>query len=515
MKRIGLLLLSAVLCGCGPVGTPAPMAIDRFAGLPKPSQLTQAAPRTASGSHAPMNRTLVTPGDAYSATPGFSANAELGPDGDAILHGSTTALSYVMYELSSAKVDHTAQLTQLGGAVRWDGPEPAAPAGVYVGLPDHTDDRWYWVDARMFADDHWETVFFEGLHGLDPSSGTNSFIAVVNFSSQDAHVDELRLRFNLPTSILGDEFLYYTSRDPAATSPLMTSVSRVDNAGGVPQLLFEADATTPVAFLGPVVIGYTGGWRLLYARNDFASPVETYLCNMDGTGSILAGSDLSDDIYSAGWNYGDDHGLIIHFNTGSGELWALDADLASFEYGRLSQPGDRIQTAVWDLSVDTAVTEYAAIASVEVDSFENRNALISYSGNAPFNIDALPQPIYLPTATEDARDPFMVELANFFGDPEYWIYFACRGRDDATYNIYRINRITLADPEPVIVDAAYELRYPSTSPNGRYLAYMRAPAGSSFTDNSEIVVADLLDPQSSQVVASDGVAFQYWYDPTP
>jgi hypothetical protein len=65
------------------------------------------------------------------------------------------------------------------------------------------------------------------------------------------------------------------------------------------------------------------------------------------------------------------------------------------------------------------------------------------------------------------------------------------------------------------VDAATEERYPTITHNGRYLAFMRAPAGSGFSTNSEVVVCDLLNPAVQVVRASDGVGFMSWYDPTP
>jgi hypothetical protein len=516
MKRIAMVFLLATLCSCGRTALKQDEPTPVLGSIPAPSALTHVTPsHTASGSHAVLNRTLVAPGESYAVLPGYNANADLGPDGDAILHGSTTALSYAMYEVSSNKLTDLATISEIGIDVRWDGGDPTAPQSVFLGLPDHVNDRWVWFDTRELTGQQMYDVSTWGLQGLDPAGGLNSYIAVVNYSGQDAHIDELRLRFALPTTVDGDEYVYYTSRDAAASASIFTSVSRVGNSGGAPEILFEADEAAPSAYLGPTVVDYQGNWRLVYTKDLFTSPAESWLCDMEGNGSVLAGTDGSDDIYTGGFNYGDNHGLIIHFNTGSlSELWAVDSNIASFEYGRLSQPGDVIQTAVWDLSVDTSINEYAAIASVEIDTFDSRYGLMSYVGNGPFDINAPPSLVF-PGTTEDSRDPFMVELSNFFGDSEYWIYFASRNFDDATYNIYRMNRITAAPPEPVVVDPAYELRYPTITPNGKYLAYMRAPAGSTFADNSEIVVADLLDPTNGHVVADDGVAFEYWYDPSP
>lgn len=514
MNRIALLMLALALCGCGRSGVKPDSGTPSFAGIPAPSQLTHVTPpRSTSGSHAVMNRTMVAPGEAYSVLPGYNANAELGPDGDAILHGSTSALSYTMYEVSSNKLTDLATISEIGIDVRWDGGDPAAPESVFIGLPDHDKDRWVWFDTRELSGQQMYDISPLNLHGLNPAGGLNSYIAVVNYSSQDAHVDELRLRFKLPSTVDGDEYLYYTQRDPGATIPLFASIARVDNVGGTPQILIATDNATTF-YAAPVVCDYLGAWSLAYARQIIGGKAESWLSDMNGGSPTLITADPSDDVYPCGWNYGDNHALLIHFNTGSGQLWAANGTPGFVEYGRLSQPADNVGNAVWDLSMDTSFNEYAAIASMEIDSFDSRYGIVSYAGNSPFNIDA-PHALVFPGVTEDSRDPFMVELSNFFGDSEYWIYFASRNRDDATYNIYRLNRITTAEVEPVVVDAAYELRYPTISPNGKYLAYMRAPAGSTFSDNSEIVVADLLDPTNGHVVAADGVGFEYWYDPTP
>jgi len=116
---------------------------------------------------------------------------------------------------------------------------------------------------------------------------------------------------------------------------------------------------------------------------------------------------------------------------------------------------------------------------------------------------------------EDQRDPEMVEIDELDGNPGYYIYFASAGRSDPSYNIYRTS-YGLLFADPVIVDAAYDLRYPTPSRDGRKLAYLRLPAGSSNGDAGDLVVCDLLHPETSeQIVATDCIGQMSWYDPTP
>ena len=202
--------------------------------------------------------------------------------------------------------------------------------------------------------------------------------------------------------------------------------------------------------------------------------------------------------------------------TGNPELWAEDTNAVSFAAGRLSRPIDNIGSATWDISVDTAATEFAAIASLEVDALANQYTLVRYAGNRPFNIDDTPTQLYVPLPGEDARDPAMVELADFAGNPQPWVYFASRNRDDATYNLYRLNREAPgSDPEPVIVDAAYDLRYPAMTQNGRYLTFVRFPPGSGFSDNGDVDDRRPAESLWRAAVATGRGGFTNWYDPTP
>jgi hypothetical protein len=348
---------------------------------------------------------MVHPGEGFD--PFISVNTGLGPDGDAIITGSTTALSYALYSVNSTLFSDQATLAQIGVDVRWDGAEPLSPEGVWVGLPDHANDRWQWVQSGWPGP--WLDITVRNLHGLDPIGGLPSYIAVVNFSSEVAHIDELRLRFNLPTTVPFDEYLYYTSRDPAAGSPLFTSVSRVPILSGAPEPLFETDGATNL-FLAPMVIDHMSTPRLLHARKAIGDLAATWMSNLDGTSALLAGDDSTAEVYPAGWNVGDDRGLLIHFYPGgsAAELWAADTTIGEFEYGRLSQGIDFIGNAVWDISIDPATTGYGAIASVRVDEFEDRYGIVSYSGNPPFNIDATPIQLYPFGILEDARDPQIV-----------------------------------------------------------------------------------------------------------
>ncbi|MDQ3023162.1 MAG: hypothetical protein M3R04_02060 [bacterium] len=510
MRLLLTVFFLAIVAGCSGNAKPPALATQRFA-IPEPGELSRLSPRQASGSYAALNRTLVQPGDAFVTFPGFSKNAELGASGNAILHGTTTDLSFVMYQLNSTVVGDQQQIAQISADVTWPTAAPAEPNGVYIGLPDHAADNWNWIDARE-VEGKWLDVTAMNLHGLDPAIGVPSYIAFVNFSAQDAHLSQIRLRFETAATNFGDEYIYYTSRD-AAAGPMATSVSRYSIGSFVSETLFEADAAA--SYIAPVIASYNSDWTLFYSQRPTGLPAEIYFASVDGTGSAQAWNEVAAELFPGHWNYGDDHALYLRYDGLTTELWAEDTDPGSFATGRLSRAIDNVGGATWDISVDTTSLEFAAIATIEVDALAQQYSLVRFAGNRPFNIDATPMLLYTALTGEDARDPAMVELSDFAGNPQPWVYFASRNRDDSTYNLYRVNREAPgSDPEPVIVDAAYDLRYPAMTPNGRYLTYVRFPPGSGFSDNGELMIADLLNPYGASSVANDAVGFTSWYDPT-
>ena len=120
-----------------------------------PVAIRELSPKVTSGSYAALNRTLVHAGEAYAPWPGFSANAELGSSGDAVLHGSTSALSFVMYQLNSTVVGNSQLIAQISADVVWPAGAPAVP-GQYIGLPDHVNDVGLdrWREWTQVADVH-------------------------------------------------------------------------------------------------------------------------------------------------------------------------------------------------------------------------------------------------------------------------------------------------------------------------------------------------------------------------
>jgi hypothetical protein len=511
MRLLLVVLLLLVIAGCaGHEDSPA-LSQANLDGFPSPAEIRELSPKATTGSYAALNRTLVHPGEAFTPWPGFSANAELGASGDAVLHGSTSALSFVLYQLNSGVVGNSQLIAQISADVVWPAAAPAAPHGVYIGLPDHVNDRWVWIDARE-VDGKWLDVTSHNLHGLDPAPALPSYLAFVNHSAQDAHVNQLRLRFEDGATEFGDEYLYYTSRT-AADPPTVTSVSRLQAGAAAGELIFAGDATT--SYSVPVVGHSLLGWTLFHARQATGGRAEVYASGMDGAGDFLALGDPLVDWYPGGWNYGDNHALLIAHNGVTGELWGSNTNPPPVN-GRLARETDNFGKAVWDIAADTAFTEYAAVAAQEMDPFTNSYAIVRVAGNPPFPINATPMHLYTPLAGEDARDPEMVELADFFGNAQIWVYFAARNRDDASYNIYRVRRDVPGEPEPVYVDAAFDLRYPAITPNGRYLAFIRLPLGSGFSDEGEIMLADLLNPGGALPAGpTDAVSFLSWYDPTP
>lgn len=508
MRYLLILTLLAVFAGCGAVAgkteTTQPSGLRSF---PSPLELGAKAPgRRASGSDAATVRLLQSDGAEYAPWPGYSNNAEVSGS-DALLHAMDGDLSYVMYQLGTPLVDNTDTLTDLRLDFSLSGP-PFYPDGLYIGLPDLVKDHWVWIDAE---EAHGKVLSIENLnlHGADPLAQPNGcFIALVNFSSSEATVSRVALRFKTPETVEGDEWLYFTEA-PAATLP---GVSRITPDGATVESIVpgEGSGVDAAEFGVPQVANYSGTWKLDFAKSG-SFPPQLWRSDLDGTNRTAIHDDAGAAYNPAGHLDGTDRGLFTAvFGYPNYELWASDG----VNEGRLSRAGDLVLEATWDLSLNPAF-EYGAIASMRVDAVNSKYGLVSFSGSGPFPIDSTPTDVYTRLAAESAFDPEMIEYASLSGDPRYCLYFAANNRDDATLNIYRV-RYPGGEPEAVVVDANYEFRFPAVSPNGRWLAYTRVPAGSSVYTTGELLITELLDPGAGPQVISPQCLYELsWYDPTP
>ena len=512
MKRIAILMLATLLCSCGKTATAPELAAQTF-GLPSPVALSRNAPeisRSVSSSLGALNRTLVSPGSDYVPWANYSANAEVSGT-EAIIHGNTTALNFVYYPVPSPTVDNTSRFMQLELDFDWVGSAPAAPEGLYIGIPDQIKDRWIWFDAAD-ANGKWVYLGDMNLPGPDPAVVPfGSFFAVVNYSARDVTLHQFAIRYNTATNVDGDEYIYYTSH-ATGDIPMALSVSRVPVAGGPEELIQETDNFSVVYGL-PFVVDYHGVWQLTYTRVLVpGGNSEVWMSGLDGTFPIAIATATGEDVFPGGWEYNADRGLFLRSDTVTQDLYAFHD---TFESGRLSMAGGTFGKSVWDLTIDTAIIGYAAMTSKQVDALNDYYNIVRVNGNSPFPINAAPGLLYTPLATEDARDPDMVELAKLSSEPRYYTYFASRNRDDATYNIYRAVGLS-GEVEPVIIDPTQDLRYPTPSHDGRYLAFKRVPPGASEYAIGELVVVDLMHPNTSEVVLATNNAGQMsWYDPTP
>jgi hypothetical protein len=464
--------------------------------------------RSTSGVYTSFERTLAADGYRYAPFAGYSNNAEMSGN-DVIVHGGTATLNFAMFAVSAVRFTQNDTLSQVELRFTWPGTEPSTPEGLYIGLPDQATDRWVWFDARDVTGS-WKDVSTLSLRGLDPGSFFASYIAVVNFSSSDVTVNRLQLRFQRDGALDVDEWLYYTSH--AASDPAgFTSVSTVHRTGGAPLFVKQTDGLT-TSYSEPVVVDYHGGWMLTYVQQSPPAPSEVWISDVDGASPTLIGA-ATDNLYTAGWDYGTDRGLFIRESSGNRNLYAFHDVIES---GRLSRTMDNwIGKTVWDMSIDTASVGYGAIGSIVYDSVNGYTDICRTSGSPPFPVDATPGALMTPLPGESATDPDMVEIDELSGNPNYYVYFASRNRDDPTYNIYRL-QYAFGPVEPVVVESIQEERYPTPSEDGRYLAFLRLPLGAVEGDAGELVVVDLLHPESGeQVLASDCTGGITWYDPTP
>jgi hypothetical protein len=260
----------------------------------------------------------------------------------------------------------------------------------------------------------------------------------------------------------------------------------------------------------PHVGNYSGTWKLDFAKSG-PFPPQLWRADIDGSNPGAVQDDPAAAYNPLGHLDGTERGLFLAVSGGPVyELRGSDG----ISSGRLSREGDLIFGAAWNLALDPGV-EYGAIAAMTVDAVNYYQALVSFSGNGPFPIDATPTELYTRLPTESVADPEMCELATLAGNPVYYVYFVARNRDDATFNIYRV-RYPGGAPEPVVLDSNYEFHYPCVSPDGRWLAYVRLPAGSSSYTVGELMLSSLLDPDSgAQVVSTKALYELSWYDPSP
>jgi hypothetical protein len=499
-----LFLLACVGCSGDLNASPSSGSSTRsFQGLPSPASLARSAPaKSASGSNAAQVRLLQSDGSQYLPWPDYSANAEVSGT-DAVIHSLPGELSYVIFQLGTPLVDNTETLTEVRLDHSWV-TEPTTPEGLYIGFADNEADRWVWINAAE-ANGASHDIESLDIQGADPvTQPSGSFIAVVNFSSSDVTVDDIAVRFKTTESVAEDEWIYFTGEgDPVGR----TTVSRVALSGGPAEVIHE-DTVDNDPFGEPVVINLNGEWKLDYARAGFHPP---YLCRseLDGSGEIIL-HDEPNGYNPCSHRYGTSYGIYRRGGATSIELWGYDGT----DEGRLGRDTDTYLSAVWDLSLDPSM-EYGAIGSLMLDSVNSYFALVHVNGNPPFPINATPTQIYTRLPTEDAQNPDMVELATLAGDPRYYIYFEARNRDDGSFNIYRVAYPGVNEPEPVLVDASQDLRYPAVSPDGRWLAYQRLTLGSTYNDAGFIVVTSLLEPQLESGILATGLRRLSWYDPTP
>jgi len=508
MKRMVMVALALALCSCG--GRLQTTQSGFQPGLPSPLTLARTTPdlpRMASGVYTGFERTLSVQGFRYLDLPGWSANASA-VGNSLVLTGSTSTLNYAFFRVSSSRLGLTDTLAQIEVDYEFTTGDPTAPEGLYIGLPDHDKDHWVWLDGRDL-NGQLHDVSALNLHGLDPVAFPGgSYIAVVNHSSGNVKVSRVTLRFNTASANDGDEVLYYESH---ASGDIFgaTSVSQVGLSGS-PSLVHATDGVTVVYGI-PFVVDYHGAWQLTYARRPIPGKSEVWMSGLDGSSPMVIGSS-ADALIPGGWDYGTDRGLFCRAVSGSLNLYGFH-DVA--ENGRISRSFDSVGKAVWDMSIDTSVLGYAAVCERVYDDVNGLWAIVRFNGNSPFPIDASPESMTNLLAGESQRDPEMVEIDELDGNPGYYIYFAAQNHNDSSWNLYRTSYGTIS-AEPVIIDPAHDLRSPTPSRDGRLLAYVRLPIGSADGDTGELVVCDLLHPETGeQVLSNDCVGQISWYDPSP
>jgi hypothetical protein len=308
--------------------------------------------------------------------------------------------------------------------------------------------------------------------------------------------------------VAGDEWLYFSQ--PGTDGP--AGISRVSPVTGDIESIMPGTGSGADAVECGIqqVAKYSSGWKLDFARAG-SFPPEIWRSDLDGSNPELVHSESGVGYNYSGHQYGTDRTLFFH----SGAVYELFGTDGVSE-GRLSRASDFVFGGCWDLSVDPGgPDEYAAIACL-YDTGSQTCSLVSFRGTPPFPIDAAPVPVFTPLAGEDDQYPSMFEYASLAGDPGYYIYFSAKGRDDGTYNIYRIQYPGPSEPQAILVDATKELRFPQVSPDGKWLAFERQAAGAQWYDQGEVVLTSALAPgQSEQVLADKALYGASWYDPTP
>jgi len=510
MRIVGVLLLIAlILSGCSSKIANSSRAArfnpaNAFASLPSPAE---AAARTASSDDALVlkttSRVVWMEGDTFTEDPP-SSNVEILPQWHQCeMYGQQLELTYCFYEIAAPVLTEEDQLTDLMVQFGWANETPTPPDGLWIGLPDYTNNRWVWRDGPITESNTWIDISDLGIIG---NAGPEHFAAIA-WAIDNVTLSDFYLQHVSEASPAGDEWIYYTHEDPDNPETIGHSISRVRPDGSDQQVIIAGDETNDASH---PVFSTTGSDRLAYALNQ-GGWTEMWRCELDGSSPSLLASSDERDILPAAWSPDGSVSLTLRSRPTVGyNLFARDT--GEEVNGLLLSESSVVYDAVWDPSGESF---YSALVTVGYLGYKGIE-YVREDGDLP--IGGTPVPLLYNVAFErDVFEPAPYAIPDGNGQMHYGFLRADEGA--FSFDLFEFHGAPDDDPletysSSYLMDHDYDLRSPAVSLDGTLVAFVAMEVGGEV---GTLYVTDYFVPDLDTAipVADHVVGDVIWYDPAP